>query len=297
MKTSKVGKLLHVISSQCQLGEGVLWHVEQQAIYWIDIENAVLFRYDVTTESLEKYTLPYRIGCFSFTANDDVIIAAFAQGIARYNYKTSSLQWLSQPSLNNGNRFNDGKTDKNGRFWAGTLVEQKNYAEQQAHLYRLGQDLVLNEVEDNLTIANGLCWNNSGNKLFHADSPEHKIFQYDFCHRTGKISNKTLFAQTAEHSFPDGATVDSADHLWSAQWGSSNVVRYDKNGVVDLVLTLPVTQPSCVAIGGKNMDWLMVTSAKQDLSKNELAEQPLAGNLFIFQLHNITGVQEPICTI
>jgi sugar lactone lactonase YvrE len=303
MKTAKIGKLIKTIPCQCTLGEGVLWHADQQAIYWLDIEEAIIYRYYVVDETLEEFSLPQRIGSFAFTPHKDQIITAFAQGIAHYNLVSKELQWISQPELTiPGNRFNDGKADRQGRFWAGTMVENEviendNTSVQQAHLYCIDhQHNCINKI-DNITISNGLCWNKAGNKLFHADSPSHSIFQYHYCPETGDITNKRLFATTNESTFPDGSTVDAQDHLWNAQWGSGNVIRYDTFGQIDLCLSLPVSQPSCIAIGGPNLDWLIITTAKQGLSKRTLAKEPLAGNVFIYQLIDISGLIEPECTI
>ena len=298
MKSKISAELLDVIPCQCILGEGVLWHIEQQAIYWLDIESSYLYRYYVASKETEKFSLPQRTGSFAFTAVDDQIIAAFEQGIARYNLKTASIEWLSQPELHiKGNRFNDGKADRQGRFWAGTMVEKPSTSDQQAHLYCLGHQLSCLSKIDQLAISNGLCWNKSGSILYHADSPTQKIFQYDYCPKTAAITNKRLFSATSHDAYPDGSTVDNQDFLWNAQWGSSKVVRYNSDGEIDFVITLPVSQPSCVAIGGPNLDWLIVTTAQQDLSSEALSAQPLAGNVFIYQLTGVTGIAEPKCSI
>ena len=286
---------------QNTLGECVLWHEQQQAIYWLDIEGATLQKHLVSTQQIETFKLPFRAGCFAFLDNSHFpkdIIIAFAQGIARYNVQTEEINWLSQPEINIlGNRFNDGRADRQGRFWAGTMIEDSLNDEQQAHLYCLDHQLTCQKVISEISISNSLCWSKNSKFLYHADSQAHKIYQYDFCQHTGNISNKQLFAQTDDNAFPDGSTIDAQDHLWNAQWGSSNVVRYNPKGEQDLVLTLPVTQPSCIAIGGPNLDWLIVSSARHSLSEQALKEQPLAGNIFIYQLHNIQGIPEPKCTI
>ena len=111
------------------------------------------------------------------------------------------------------------------------------------------------------------------------------------------ISNKKLFATTNSSTFPDGSIVDAQDYLWNAQWGSNNVVRYKRNGEIDFSIILPVSQPSCVAIGGPNLDWLIVTTAKQGLSSSAFSKEPLSGNLFIYQLTDCSGLIEPYCTI
>ena len=298
INNSPSAKLIKIIPCQCQLGENVLWHTEQQAIYWVDIENSDLYRFYTLDQVLEKFSLPQRIGSFAFTNNANQIIAAFEQGIARYNLSTSKLEWINQPEHHvAGNRFNDGKADRQGRFWAGTMVENSTLSTQSGALYCLDHQLNCHKKIKNLQISNGLCWNKAGDTLYHTDSLTHKIFKYDFCKDTTEITNKRLFASTNTSTFPDGSTIDAQDHLWNAQWGSSKVVRYNKNGDIDFEITLPVSQPSCVSIGGPDLNWLIVTSAKQDLTASELAKKPLSGNVFIYQLQGVTGLVEPICTI
>jgi L-arabinonolactonase len=290
--------LLKIIPCQCQLGEGVLWHDEQQAIYWLDIEACDLYRYYISSEVLEKFTLPQRMASFAFTPVNNQIIAAFEQGFARYNFITSKIDWINQPELHiKGNRLNDGRVDKQGRFWAGSMVESTSTTKQKSALYCVDHQLNCHKKMDDLLISNSLCWNKAGDILYHADSPSHQIFQYDFCKEKAAISNKKLFATTNASTFPDGSIVDAQDYLWNAQWGSGKVIRYNCNGEIDLSIVLPVSQPSCVTIGGENLDWLIITSAKQGLSSSALTKEPLSGNLFIYQLTGASGLVDPQCTI
>jgi len=149
----------------------------------------------------------------------------------------------------------------------------------------------------NVFISNGLCWSLDGNTLYHADSPKRTINAYDFDSKTAALSNKRVFATTTGHCFPDGSIVDAHDHVWNAQWGSSQVIRYTPSGDVDLVLKMPVSQPSSIALGGPNMDWLIVTTARHSLAPERLSIEPQAGNIFVYQLHGIEGVLEPLCLV
>ncbi|WP_068544297.1 SMP-30/gluconolactonase/LRE family protein [Thalassotalea crassostreae] len=293
MANVTVGKLLNVIDVTNTLGEGVQWHALSQCIWWTDIQESCLYSYSTKSSQLNKHTMPERVGCFAFIENDPRIIVAFASGIAFYDFSSKSLEWIDKPEEHiKGNRFNDGRVDRQGRFWYGSLVENKESSEQSAFLYMLNSRGKSIAKETNIEIANGLCWSPDGKTLYHADSPQQKIHQYDFNTATTELSNKKLFAKTAPGSFPDGSTIDSDGYLWNAQWGGSRVVRYNPQGEIDLCIDVPVSQPSCVAFGGPNLDWLMITSARQDLSENELSQQPLAGNLFIYQVNGTTGLEE-----
>lgn len=310
MSKATVGALLTSIGSQNILGENVLWHSAEQALYWIDIEGALLQCYQWQSAKLSRYVLPQRIGSFAFLqtdslppgssskqhGNDFQLVAAFADGFALYNLQTQALKWLSQPELHlAGHRFNDGRISRDGEFFAGTMVEDAKLSRQQASLYRLDPQGQAQPVLQNLCISNGLCWSLDGRYVYHADSPRHQIIRYRFDPATAAFSDPLLFAQTPDNAHPDGSTIDAAGYLWNAHWGAGQVVRYRPDGSVDLVVDLPVSQPSSVAIGGPQMDLLFVTSSRLGLSAAQLAAQPQAGNLFVYQLHGITGVEENHC--
>lgn len=328
MQQASIGAMLTSIPCQNILGENVLWHAAEQAIYWVDIEGCLLQRYQWDTAELTRFTLPQRMGSFGFLAPASMqrlaqlsapntaqpaelssvhsysLIAAFADGFALYHPPTQAIQWLAQPELGlPGSRFNDGRVSRQGEFFAGTMQElsakqlaQANLPENSAALYRLLPSGEAQSILNELRISNGLCWSLDGQRLYHADSPCHQIKEYVFDATTGAVSAGRVFAETPENAYPDGSTVDAAGYLWNAHWGAGQVVRYRPNGDVDLVLSMPVSQPSSVAIGGPRLDLLFVTSSRLGLSAAQLAEQPLAGNLFIYQLHGIQGVVENLCT-
>ncbi|HSC68347.1 MAG TPA: SMP-30/gluconolactonase/LRE family protein, partial [Cellvibrio sp.] len=167
----------------------------------------------------------------------------------------------------------------------------QNTPDQCASLYSLKADGSVSQHLTGLHISNALCWSPDSRKLYHADSPTHSIRVYDFDVQTGALSNSKIFAQTETGIEPDGACVDAEGFLWNAQWGGSRVVRYAPDGNKNLVLDMPVSQATCVAFGGKNLNLLAVTSARIGLSDEVLQQQPHAGNLFIFET-DFTGLPE-----
>lgn len=286
-------RLIHTISNGDQLGEGIQWHTQSQSIWWTDIESACLYRYEMATKHIEKYAMPERVGCFSFIENDSRLLVGFASGFAFYDIYSNDLEWVARPELSiKGNRLNDGRTDRQGRFWAGTMVEQRNHEKQSANLYCLDDAKQCHKILTDLEISNGLCWSPNGLTMYHADSPKQTIYQYDFEPSTGNTRRKRVFAITSNNSFPDGACVDSQGYLWSAQWGGAKVVRYSPLGEAEFEINIPTIQPSCVAFGGKNLDLLIVTSAKQDLTTEQLIKEPQAGHVFIYQLTGVIGLEE-----
>lgn len=293
-----IGNLIKVIDVANILGEGVQWHALSQCIWWTDIQESCLYCYNTKTNQLSRHDMPERVGCFAFIQKDSRILVALATGIALYNFDNKSIVWLDRPELHlTDNRFNDGRVDRKGRFWFGSMIENFTEKPQSAYLYLLDKRLKSIPKLGDIEISNGLCWSPDGCKLYHADSPKRQINQYDFDLETAEISNKKHFATTAYGSFPDGSTIDAQGYLWNAQWAGSKVVRYSPKGRVDLVLELPVTQPSCVAIGGPNLDWLIITSARQDLTALQLSTQPQAGNVFIYKLNGVQGIEEEHCVL
>ncbi|MEL4281913.1 SMP-30/gluconolactonase/LRE family protein [Shewanella mangrovisoli] len=294
MQTVTVGELLMTIPVGNHLGEGVLWDELHQSIWWTDILSAVIYRFHLDNRTLDTFPMPHRVGSFGLTAKPTTLIVAFDIGIAFYDIEDQSLTWLAQPEAQiEGNRFNDGRIDRQGRFWAGTMVEQRHSEAQHAALYCIDENGDCHQRLTHLEISNGLCWSPDGRTLYHADSPTHQIHQYDVDIQTGLLSRKRLFAITSNRVFPDGSDVDAAGYLWNAQWGGGQVVRYRPNGEVDLILKLPVTHPTSIAFGGERREFLIVTSAKHSLEASQLEQEPQAGDVFIYQLNGICGLDSP----
>lgn len=284
--------LIDTVPCNNLLGESVQWNHQDECFWWTDILSAKLYRYQLSDKKLTNWDLPERLGCFTFAKNDVRILAAFASGFAWFDPESGAVEWIAKPEADViGNRSNDGRCDRQGRFWMGTIVEQKNNPEQSAALYCLDHNFTVSKHFSGLMISNALCWSPDSRKLYHADSPTHSIRVYDFDVQTGELSNPEIFAHTEIGVEPDGACVDAEGFVWNAQWGGSRVVRYAPDGSKNLVLDMPVSQATCVAFGGSNLDLLAVTSARIGLSDEAIAQQPQAGNLFIFQT-DCTGLAE-----
>jgi sugar lactone lactonase YvrE len=274
------------------LGEGVQWNHREQAVWWVDIKSNKIFRYHLASKALQTWATPEPVGCFAFAENDERILLALASGFAWFDKNTGDVEWLAKPEAHLvGNRLNDGRVDRQGRFWAGSIVEQKNTPEQCAGLFCLDATAQASQHLTGLAISNSLCWSLDSKKLYHADSPSHQIKVYDFDLQTGTLSKGKVFVQTADSVEPDGSTIDAQGYLWNAEWGGSRLVRYTPEGAEDFVLKTRVSQPTCMAFGGGEMNLLFVTSARIGLSEEALAAQPEAGNVFIY-CTDFKGVNE-----
>jgi L-arabinonolactonase len=281
-----------IIRAANVLGEGVLWDDAAAVLWWTDIQSSELLRYDWTTRRLQRTALPHRLGSFGLIQGSGDIIAAFAGGIALYHPESASLQWISQPATGKSHlRFNDGRVDRQGRFWTGTMIEHHS-AQGDATLYCVSANGATAEHEQGLQITNGICTSPDGRRLYLADSPRAIIYRYDLDPDTGALHHRRVFARTSGGAVPDGANVDEDGCVWSAQWGGHRVVRYTPEGKLDQVLEVPVSQPTCVAFGGPDRDLLFVSSAREGLSPSDLAQQPHAGDVLVYR-PGVRGLPEP----
>ncbi len=282
--------LIESLKVKNALGEGIIWDAASACVWWTDIDGSKLYRYQSEDKQLDHWTTPERLGSFALVSDSEFLICGFASGFAYFNPHSGELQWLEKIEQNNpGTRLNDGRADRQGRFWAGSMVESGDRGA--GALYCLDQQLQVASKVSGLTISNGLCWSPDSTVMYHTDTPSRRIHAYDFDAATGAIANQRCLVRTEKGCFPDGSSVDAEGYIWNAQWGASQVVRYSPEGEVDFVLPLPVSQPTCVAFGGPKLDRLFVTSATQGFDEQTLSAEPEAGNVLVFQA-NISGIAD-----
>ncbi len=281
-----------IIGARNIVGECVLWDWRHGHLWWTDIQSRQLHRYDWAGEGLEVYSTPERVGSFGFVAGEARLVTAFASGVALYDVAASSVEWIARPQeIVEGVRFNDGRVDRRGRFWAGSMVEGPQKSADGC-LYSIGRGGSLRRQEHGLRISNGLCMSPDGSRLYFSDSPLRTIYVYDLLEPEGLLANRRVFARTPEGACPDGAAVDVDGCVWSAHWGAGCVVRYTPEGRIDQTIAVPATQPSCVCFGGPELDILCVSSARENLSAAALSAEPDAGSVFLYRA-GAQGLPEP----
>ena len=275
------------------LGEGVQWRAYDQSFWWTDILENKLYQYEWPSKNLSQFDVPEPLGSFAFTDDPEVIIAAFASGLAFFNWKNGAIKWLHKPEFLAGeDRFNDGRVDRQGRFWSGTMIafpRQPNSAS--GRLFCLDIDYRLSVHEQGVAISNGIGWSPDGKLLYYADSLTGNIYRYDVDPCTGAISNKSLFVRVPRGGRPDGAAVDAQGNVWSAQWAAGKILTFNPGGDIISDIPVPTSQPTCVAFGGPDLNLMIVTSARDGLPREQLEKEPAAGNVFIFQT-GATGLPE-----
>jgi L-arabinonolactonase len=283
-------RLVDVIETHNRLGENALWNVRENRLWWTDIQNSRLYRFDPASGALENFATPERLCSFAFE-RDGGLIAAFASGLALYRRQNGHRRWLYRQDPGDVPvRCNDGRCDRDGRFWIGTMAEPDGMPAL-GRLLRLDRDGSIAVLEDSLGIVNAICTSPDGGKLYFADSRAQTIFVCALDRTTGNLSDRRVFAKTHGNARPDGATVDADGCVWNAEWDGGRIIRYTPNGRAAETIALPVDRPTCLAFGGPRMNLLFVTTACDGLSKDAIMAQPLAGNVFVFET-DATGLPD-----
>jgi sugar lactone lactonase YvrE len=269
-----------VVTERCELGEGSLWDDRNHRLYWVDIAQSKVFTFDPHTEAVITYQLGENVGTVVLSENDKLLLA-LRHGLAAFDPLTGELTRIADPEADRpGNRFNDGKCDPQGRFWAGTMVEKGPHGG--AALYCLDKDLSITTKLEGVTISNGLAWSGDSRCFFYIDTPTHQVRRYDFEPSAGTLSHARVVAEIPKSvGAPDGMAIDQEDHLWVALWGGSKVLRlHPVTGEIEYEVKLPTRNVTSCAFGGEHLDELYVTTARAGLQPADRAAQPLAGALF-----------------
>jgi len=267
-----------VASPGAGLGEGALWDPDRGLVWWVDIRGPAIHVHEVSTGRNHVQRLDFRITAIGLGPGGR-LVAAGDPGILWLeigaDFTVHPAAVLARPQEPAGNRFNDGKVDPAGRFWAGTMDD----AEQSAtgSLYRLDAQ-GLQCVRTGIAVPNGPCFLADGTMLT-TDSARRVIHAIGLDAR-GEPRDERVFASFDEaQGYPDGMTTDAEDHVWVAFWDGGCLRRLDPRGTVVREVRLPVQRPTCPVFGGPQLDRLYVTSATTGLAADALARQPWAGGL------------------
>ncbi len=291
MKVRKLELQVDVVTNhKCLLGEGPVWDSKHKMIYWVDILNGEIHEYSTQQKIKNTIHVQQMIGCLAVCTNGN-FIAALQNGFAFIDRVSGAVEVIADPeSLLPNNRFNDGKCDPSGRFWAGTISfsEEPNAGS----VYTLEKNLAITKKIEGATISNGICWSQSNQILYYIDTPTFEVASYDYDDSTGNISNKkTVIKIPKEDGCPDGMTIDDEGMLWIAHWDGWKVTRWNPSSGEKLCyIELPVARVTSCIFGGENLEDLYITSARVGLAKEELEKQPLAGSLFILRNSGFKGI-------
>lgn len=282
-----------VLDAKAILGEGAVWDVAEQALYWVDIEGGRVHRFDPSDGSDALYEIGERVGCLTLREGGGAVLGT-QSGLFGYDFTTRQATRLAAPEADRpDNRFNDAATDPRGRWWIGS-VGMMRPQRPEAAFYRLDPDHTVTRWLDGVYTTNGLAFSPDGRTMYLSDSfPEVRmVWACDYDLDTGAPTDRRPFFDTRQVAGrPDGATVDADGCYWMAGVGGWQLVRLTPRGEVDMIVEMPVERPSRPMFGGAELATLYVTTIREGISDG--TDQPQAGGLFAVTGLPVGGVPTP----
>ena len=281
-----------LVDVKTTLGEGPLWDVEDQRLYWIDSFDGRVFRCTADGRELRAWDVPQKIGSMCLRKSGGAVVS-LARGFHFLDFRTGEVSPIVDPEPDRpNNRLNDGKVDKRGRFVAGTMDTMEDGPN--GALYRLDADLAVAKLDGDIIVSNGPCWSPDGNTFYFTDTWSGEISAYDYHQASGTVANKRCFCRIpADGGAFDGATVDAEGCVWSAHVYAGRIVRYRPDGSVERVIEMPVKKVTSVMFGGPDLDVLFVTSMAKPPLPRFPGDGVLRGSLFAIHGLGVRGVPEP----
>ena len=290
-----------VLDARALLAECPLWSAEEQALYWVDISGRAIHRFDPASGSDQHWPMPCEPGCIAF-ARSGGLVAALRDGFYRFHPQTAELRRIADAPYDTATmRFNDGRCDAAGRFWAGAMFEPRTA--ESAAMYCLERGVVREGWGParglGVKVSNGLAFSLDGKIVFQSDTSNHVIYRFDFDPAKGTVADRRVFARALADKTapdyagrPDGAAIDCEGNYWSAQYEGGRVLRYSPKGEVDAIIRVPARRSTMIAFGGPAMKTLYITSAREHATEAEVAQYPHSGSLFACEV-DVAGLPEP----
>lgn len=275
-----------VVKTRAEVGEGPIWDLRTQTLLWVDITGSAIHRYDPRTRQNTTIQTGVHVGAVSVRASGGLVLAA-ADGFRGLDSDGTQSLLVGVEHDNPAMRMNDGKCDRRGRFWAGTMAYDEAGPSGLGSLYRLDPDLQVTQMVEGVSISNGIDWSPDDCLMYFIDSRSQTVDVFDFDVDEGSIQNRrTLIEVDAAIGLPDGMTVDAKGDLWVAMWGGARISRYGPDGTPREVFQLPVSQTSSCGFGGPKLDRLYVTTAARGVSEDT---EPDAGSLYRIPVGGVWG--------
>ena len=270
-----------VLQAHADLAEGPHWWAEKGVLLWVDIEASRVGLFDPVTGLNRFLVVPSHVGAV-VPMSDGELLAATAQGFVRLHPDSGVVSSLQDPEEDRpGNRFNDGKCDPWGRFWAGSMAY--DFAAGAGSLWRVNADFSCVRQRQGLTISNGLAWSQDRGTLYLIDSPTRQVLAFPLTPSGDLLGEATpcITIPKAWDALPDGMCIDAEGKLWIALFGGGAVTRWDPvSGLLLERLELPCRQVTSCCFGGPNLDQLFMTTARREMDAAAIEAEPLAGGLF-----------------
>lgn len=272
----------------CTLGEGVFWHSGRGALFWFDILAGRLYERGETGLTFWDFGEPASAAACTQSGS---LLVATASGLKTFDPQTGSSQPVATfPQSATPTRSNDGRADRQGGFWIGTMGLGAEPGAGALYRFFKGE---LRPLVFEMTIPNGIAFTPDGTAAYYTDTTTRLVWRQPLDAEGWPTGERKVFLDLrAEALNPDGAVVDAAGNYWSAQWGAHRVACYSPEGDLIDTIAFPAAQTSCPAFGGARLDRLFVTTAREGLSDEALAQDPLAGQTFVAQT-TFKGLPEP----
>ncbi|MFC0330400.1 SMP-30/gluconolactonase/LRE family protein [Paenibacillus sepulcri] len=269
-----------VLDARATLGEGPSWDAGKGLLYWVDIMESQIHIFDPGSGTDLKYEIGQYVGAVVPDRNNGFVIAA-RDGFFRFDPASGLLHPIGDPEAGiAANRFNDGKCDAKGRFWAGTM--ELTERSPGGALYCLYPNGEIEKKVSGITCSNGITWSPDHTTMYYIDSPTKQVKAYPFDHDTGRLGEGRVIITIPEgEGSPDGMTTDMEGMLWIAQWDGYCVSRFNpETGERLLKVEVPAARVTSCVFGGDLLDELYITTARTGLPEEELRQRPLSGGIF-----------------
>ena len=293
-KVGKGMKITPVIDVKPSLGEGPVWDVETQRLWWIDSTEGRVYRMTEEGEELAVWDAREKIGSMALFADCTDVLLAQVTGLYRLDTETDTRTLITDPEPDlTSNRLNDGKVDQKGRFVFGSM--DQNEDSPSGRLYRLDPDLSIHVLDEGIICSNGPCFSPDGSVLYFADTWTGDIWAYDYEMRTGDVSNRRVFTSIdrSDGGACDGMTVDAEGFVWQAHVYGGKLNRYDPEGKLERQIEMPVLKVTCPTFGGADMDRLFVTTMARPPLPRFPEDGRERGTLYAIDGLGIQGIQTP----
>ncbi|MCZ6841358.1 MAG: SMP-30/gluconolactonase/LRE family protein [SAR324 cluster bacterium] len=280
-----------VVECKDILGEGPIWNTREQRLYWCDISRPAIQSYDPAGGQVQAWEMPEEVGSFVFREQGG-IVAGLKSGFAFVDLETGRVEPVAEVEAElPSTRLNDGKCDRRGRYWCGSVDPER---EPRCGLYRLDADLSCRKMDGGFCVSNGIAWSPDNKTMYFSDTARETVYAYDFDIESGEIANRREFITTWDiEGYIDGATVDAEGFYWCAHIYGGEIARYDPAGKLERTIPLPVRHPTMCTFGGKDLDMLYVTCGTKFVKQKLAHTQPLAGALFAIHGVEARGIPEP----
>lgn len=273
----------HLLSVGAELGEGPVWI--DGALWFVDIKRNTVFRFDPAARDLASWPAPEHVGWVLPSAKGG-LIAGLRSGPHRFLPESGTFERIAhiQADLPD-NRLNDAAIDAGGRIWFGTMDNLEE--SETGKVFVLDNGAVHEAGLAAVTITNGPAISPCGSHVYHVDTLARKVIRHAVT-EDGMADAGTLFLDfngedRADWGYPDGAICDAEGGVWLGFYAGSTARRFAPDGTLTDEVRFPVSNVTKIALGGDDGRTAFATSARQGLSEEQLASQPLAGDLFTFR--------------